>query len=583
MEKLDHSTVKSLELTAPGACKVEKDNLYQKLQLGKIFGAFSPSEREKIWKEVLLRSTIRLIPTFHSFFEDVKYLQGPAKCVRALIDEEEVETLSSAMTEMYPTNDREQNRCIIQTAASEFVCVDSDALNRFDLARRQVWISAMRDYREMPIQRLDDNLLALPTLERNESVVFRFALLAHRLGLKSKIISDLIANSPGQNIVNNGPDKQQSGIRVTEPTLRPPRRCGIPNTGDYKADKASLFLDTLHNIRDEHEITSLFIRRSVYFHFFVEADESGIDRETTHIPIEHGQAQEEPQVTNNNQQQNSVGAVQASKDIENRKMEIEGHDKELQEREKLLQLREKQLTDRQQRIETEHNAQNKLLEETQEMLAAAREREKKLLEHAEAEFAAVQERKEELSERVKKLEEQRKEMQVQVQTAEQLKAIQGSQEQFLGERQERIIVQENKLQGLEKELEKREKEVTQREYDLRVQESHKAHVQSPTNKDEHRKRELVDTLYNQMNQDEEEDMRTVSPLESPPEQSEKIGNATHAIDTLNNQTVEDEGENIETVSPFDSPIEQPETNEDARAVDAIILNNPSSDNSITEE
>ena len=66
--------VKSLEFIAPSACKVERDILYQKLQLGKIFGIFGPNHCKQIWKEIFIYSSIRLIPIFYSFFKDFKYL-----------------------------------------------------------------------------------------------------------------------------------------------------------------------------------------------------------------------------------------------------------------------------------------------------------------------------------------------------------------------------------------------------------------------------------------------------------------------------------------------------------------------------
>lgn len=48
------------------------------------------------------------------------------------------------------------------------------------------------------------------------------------------------------------------------------KRKGIPQTGIYKADKSSLYLERLHSIREDQsdEVTSFFVRRSVYFTFF---------------------------------------------------------------------------------------------------------------------------------------------------------------------------------------------------------------------------------------------------------------------------------------------------------------------------
>ena len=77
MQRLDISTVNEVELTAPGYCEQDTFHLKRKLQRGEIFGAFSSSERETIWNNMLSVSADRLIPSFRAFFDDVNYLQGP--------------------------------------------------------------------------------------------------------------------------------------------------------------------------------------------------------------------------------------------------------------------------------------------------------------------------------------------------------------------------------------------------------------------------------------------------------------------------------------------------------------------------
>jgi hypothetical protein len=50
----------------------------------------------------------------------------------------------------------------------------------------------------------------------------------------------------------------------------PPKRCGILYALDYERDRLSPFIDKLHNTNEEQcdEMSSFFIRRSVYFAFF---------------------------------------------------------------------------------------------------------------------------------------------------------------------------------------------------------------------------------------------------------------------------------------------------------------------------
>jgi hypothetical protein len=48
MRKVDRGTVKAFELTVPGACRADFQDLYNKVRDGKILGAFNKQEREDI-------------------------------------------------------------------------------------------------------------------------------------------------------------------------------------------------------------------------------------------------------------------------------------------------------------------------------------------------------------------------------------------------------------------------------------------------------------------------------------------------------------------------------------------------------
>jgi hypothetical protein len=85
MKRLDRHTVKAVELTAPGACKRDAGRLHSEIRKGRVFCAFTEAEREVIREELRAVSVDRLIPSLFSFFEDVRYLRGPAACVRRLI------------------------------------------------------------------------------------------------------------------------------------------------------------------------------------------------------------------------------------------------------------------------------------------------------------------------------------------------------------------------------------------------------------------------------------------------------------------------------------------------------------------
>ena len=49
MQKVDHVTVKALELKAPGRSTSDAMTLFRQLKTGEIFGAFNMDRRMKIW------------------------------------------------------------------------------------------------------------------------------------------------------------------------------------------------------------------------------------------------------------------------------------------------------------------------------------------------------------------------------------------------------------------------------------------------------------------------------------------------------------------------------------------------------
>jgi hypothetical protein len=67
----------------------------------------------------------------------------------------------------------------------------------------------------------------------------------------------------------------EEDVAETDWPQKPPKRCGIPERGAYETDKSSVFIDKLHNTSGNcDEMTSFFVRRSVYFAFFGKPDHS---------------------------------------------------------------------------------------------------------------------------------------------------------------------------------------------------------------------------------------------------------------------------------------------------------------------
>lgn len=250
-------------------------------------------EREAIWTDILSETTDCLIPSLSSFFADVHYLKGPADCVKALVELWPDETVPSALERIFSDANQETDRCIIQQSESTFISIPGNRSDRLELGVLQIWISAMRDYLEMLPEKEDDSLVAKPRSQPNERIRCEFASLAYRLGFESEEIRHQIQRSPDKEIARKALLKARDPTRYKyddaafanfveqmvrffsttekredetvmdfEGYPKTLKRKGIPQTGIYRADKSSLFLEKLHSIREDQsdEVTSFFIR-----------------------------------------------------------------------------------------------------------------------------------------------------------------------------------------------------------------------------------------------------------------------------------------------------------------------------------
>ena len=240
LRKVDEATVKALELKSPRYSRRDARVLQGLLMRGQIFAEFSQPERELIWGD--LRSVDGLIPSLFTFFEDLKY--------------------------------------------------------------RQLWLYAMRHYREIP-KEAKSKLLAKVVVEReDENILSALAVLANKVGFESAEIYDLKRRSSDNDIARNSllkarrPDQYQYNNSTLEasvaqivslfdtaipvppvfssPSLAsdslktPENRCGFQDEDSYEQDRKSIFITHIHCEGEEQgeEITSFFVRRSVYLAFF---------------------------------------------------------------------------------------------------------------------------------------------------------------------------------------------------------------------------------------------------------------------------------------------------------------------------
>ena len=160
-----------LELTAPGACKRDAETLWSQFKSGRIFGAFSEPERESIWKEVLSCSRDRLIPSLFTFFEDLKYLEDLADCVKHLLHISPRDSVFSAFEHSFSDARQVADQCVIQVPESTFAAAPGCSTDRIQLGIRQMRVATMRDYLEMPAGPKKADPLAKPGHEKANEVL----------------------------------------------------------------------------------------------------------------------------------------------------------------------------------------------------------------------------------------------------------------------------------------------------------------------------------------------------------------------------------------------------------------------------
>ena len=199
---------------------------------------------------------------------------------------------------------------------TSFIVRSGTAADRLDWGYRQLWLFAMRHYRDMPTEarKMKKDLLAKPGVEKaDEQVLSEFAALADRLGFESDEIRALKQRSSDREIARNAllkarkPNRYQYEETTLEAhitqivnlftTATPlPResasphlvsdnpdasgnRCGLPDEDAQQQDSKFLFMPRLHKESEElgEDVTSYFVRRSVYMAFFGKTANLGTD------------------------------------------------------------------------------------------------------------------------------------------------------------------------------------------------------------------------------------------------------------------------------------------------------------------
>ena len=271
MAKVDVRTVSVLECKAPGSSTKDSEYLKQKLQSGEIFGVFSSNFRQQIWSR--LRVTEGLIPTLSSFFDDLKYFQSCAGCIKKLFTVPYKGTLYSTVEESFVDKAKDRDLCIIQDSETTFDTRKGRHFDRIDLHYRQLFLYVMRHLHRLApeavlveTKKVDRKPRA--TKDPDRSAFSGLADLAMRLGFETNEIRALQSNTPAPAKARTKPGTPP--LMTSGPGEDRVRRSGRPFALAHEQSRSSLFFDHVHSSdrRQGVDLTPFAVRKYIYLAFF---------------------------------------------------------------------------------------------------------------------------------------------------------------------------------------------------------------------------------------------------------------------------------------------------------------------------
>ena len=301
--KIDVHTIQTLQLLAPGVSTKDRATAKGLVLGGVVFSNFTQSERSSIWKKMKKKDNI--IPSLYTFFQNMRYLESCADCMKRLIGFSQYRTtVKSAMRGIFKPADPASGECLIQTSETGFRQYSDRQADHADLGYRQLWLYAMRHYPNLAKEPTSDDRVAKPSCEKaDETALYDMAVLAQKLGFDSRQITNLINQSPDRQIARAAllkarkPDRyrydsdsfesfistmagffsravpidhETTSEQIDGREVRLNARCGRPHAKAQKQDRQFLFIDSLHTneFQTAGKISSLFVRRYVYISFF---------------------------------------------------------------------------------------------------------------------------------------------------------------------------------------------------------------------------------------------------------------------------------------------------------------------------
>ena len=325
LRKVDAHTVKCLESRIPARSLSDEKFLRPLVEEGSIFGSFTPSEREHIWRNLKLYP--RRVPSIRLFLKDLLYLETLVDCVKKLVQPGRRQTVYRAFHQSFVGAELQQS-----------VSTDDNVEEpHFEKSYRELFLFAMRQLEPLrPGSVLLEKGEARQAVEKDPRAWYDFAQEAYRLGFRSSSITDILSHNPDRAAARStllrvrNPavfeyDETEfesfvdqmvtmfNQARRLDPLDEVPlsldevpslvcdgigeevkRRSGRPFRKAFEESAKFLTFDNMHmrDTDDAGELTPFFIRRDVYLSFFGSID--GIDHSSSEAMFMGPPSPEEP-------------------------------------------------------------------------------------------------------------------------------------------------------------------------------------------------------------------------------------------------------------------------------------------------
>ncbi|KAF3091829.1 hypothetical protein TWF103_011391 [Orbilia oligospora] len=311
MALLDSTSVKLLELKAPGI--VAEDNLFVEngMRNGKILSFIKDASSRRLIKAVI--SGYRgIIPSLRTLFEDTKYLEVCARGMRLLVPPSTHRSLKDSFAAAFQSPGKP---AVLQVDADQFLRIElAPGRDKFLYAYQQLWLFNMRHFPDLSnTSPRKEKQHPKPSIKsKNNMVIHSMKQVAAALGFHNEIIADVQENDPFlqcvQELLQEIWPQDTSGTNIeleqqlvhllkqhhpvpTKPQVRKTgvedlmRRCGRPYELSHNYDRHFLFDPDYFLSSHGDVLSSLEVSKHFFRSFFSSADTESHGREGIGSPF----------------------------------------------------------------------------------------------------------------------------------------------------------------------------------------------------------------------------------------------------------------------------------------------------------